>query len=487
MDILEGLEPKPVFRHFEKICAIPHGSGNEQALGDYICQFAMENGLCHIRDAWGNILLVAEASPGYEEEDTLILQGHMDMVTVQDADAHYDLKHDPIPVQYDAKDNMIFAKGTSLGADDGIAIACALAVLEDKTIPHPRLEVAFTVSEETGMEGAMHCNVSDLKGHRMINLDNEEEGIFIISCAGGMRADFCLPVTRKSVSGKRYTVRIFGATGGHSGTEIIHGSANANCLMGRLIKQLSQETDIAVENLCGGEADNAIPCEASAELVIPEKDGSHFVSLFPTIEHAFRSEYAITDPNLRVVTDENGAGDFSCLTKESLEKVCEAFCTLPNGVQAMSDVMPGMVETSLNLGLMNLSQENLTLSYAIRSARQAAKQAVADKIKEIAALLGADVCVRGDYPGWPYRSHSPLRAKMCRVYEQLFGKQPQLAAIHAGLECGVFISRIPHLDCISCGPDMWNVHTSRERLSVSSVQSFWKFLLAVLADKENEE
>ncbi|MCI9465048.1 MAG: aminoacyl-histidine dipeptidase [Lachnospiraceae bacterium] len=485
MSVLEGLEPASVFHFFEEICKIPHGSGNEEQLSDYLKRFAMERDLFCIQDAAKNIVIVKEAAPGYEAEETLIIQGHMDMVAVKDEDCGIDMRKEPLCLQTDG--DYIFARGTSLGGDDGIAVAYLLAVLDDNEIAHPRLEAVITVGEEVGMDGARALDCSVLQGRRMLNLDNEEEGILLTSCAGGVRADFILPVMRETRTGRLLSLQVGGLTGGHSGMEIIKGGGNANCLMGRLFDALLKETKVSLVSLDGGLADNAIPRQADAVLIIEEQETEKAVSVVRDMEKKFRTELAQKDPDAFVsVSIAEEEREVNCLRADSMRKASDCLLAVPNGVQAMSADVEGLVETSLNLGVLRLTEDTLELSFAIRSSLDSAKEALCGKLCAVSSLAGADVAFRGDYPGWAYRQDSPLRDMMIRVYEKMYGRKPAIEAIHAGLECGLFAGKLPGLDCIAYGPDMKDVHTTREALSISSVKSVWAYLLEVLKQKQEK-
>lgn len=478
MGVLEGLEPIPVFHFFEEICKIPHGSGNEAAISDYLKQFAKERGLFCIQDEWKNIIIVKEAVPGKEAEETLILQGHMDMVAVKEPDCAVDLKKEPLRLIVEG--DFISAEGTSLGGDDGIAVAYILALLDSKEISHPRLEAVLTVGEEVGMDGAREIDLSVLKGRRMLNLDNEEEGVLLTSCAGGLRADCKLPVAWEKRSGSVLHVRITGLQGGHSGAEIIKEGGNSNCLMGRVLNALIRETSASLISMEGGLADNAIPRQTDAYVMIKEEEKEKCLAVLRSMEEAFGQELAVKDPGVRVVAEEEGEQTTDCLQAESMKKAVSYLMAMPNGIQAMSADVEGLVETSLNLGMLKLTEEYLRLTYAVRSSLESGKAAVRGRLAAISELAGAKMEVHGEYPGWAYRKDSPLRDKMVRIYEDLYGKKPQVQAIHAGLECGLFAGKLPGLDCISYGPDMKGIHTTEEVLSISSVRRVWEYLLEIL-------
>lgn len=478
MRILENLEPQNVFYYFEEICKIPHGSGNTRQISDYLKAFADEHGLYCRQDELNNIIMIKEASKGYEDHEPVLLQGHMDMVAVKDADCTIDMTKDGL--QLEILGDRLTAKGTSLGGDDGIAVAFALALLAGEEYRHPRIELILTVDEEVGMEGATGLTVDDLTAKRMINLDQEEEKIFITGCAGGARIDIRKKTETEQVKGVLCKLKISGLQGGHSGQEINKERGNAICLMGRLLAALQEKTPVYLKEVSGGTADNAIPNEVCAEIVVTE--WTEDVAAF--MEEQFcgiKAEFAGKEDGLKCEL-QVGAEDALievCNRKDS-EQWIHLLNVIPHGVIANNVKMKGLVETSLNPGILNVSAVEGMVSTSVRSSNAAAKEALINQLKSLAALCDATVGIRGDYPGWDYDPDSPLREKMVTIYEEMYGVKPQIEAIHAGLECGIFQSKIPGLDCVSIGPDMQDIHTTRETLSIPSVQRVWKFLLKVL-------
>lgn len=478
MRILENLEPQNVFYYFEEICKIPHGSGNTGQISDYLKAFADEHGLYCRQDELNNIIMIKEASKGYEDHEPVLLQGHMDMVAVKDADCTIDMTKDGL--QLEILGDRLTAKGTSLGGDDGIAVAFGLALLAGEEYRHPRIELILTVDEEVGMEGATGLTVDDLTAKRMINLDQEEEKIFITGCAGGARIDIRKKTETEQVEGVLCKLIISGLQGGHSGQEINKERGNAICLMGRLLAALQEKTPVYLKEVSGGTADNAIPNEVCAEIVVTE--WTEDIAAF--MEEKFcglKAEFAGKEDGLKCEL-QVGAEDALievCNRKDS-EQWIHLLNVIPHGVMANSVKMKGLVETSLNPGILNVSAVEGMVSTSVRSSNAAAKEALINQLKSLAALCDATVGIRGDYPGWDYDPDSPLREKMVAIYEEMYGVKPQIEAIHAGLECGIFQSKIPGLDCVSIGPDMQDIHTTRETLSIPSVQRVWKFLLKVL-------
>lgn len=478
MRILENLEPQNVFYYFEEICKIPHGSGHTRQISDYLKAFAGEHGLYCRQDELNNIIMIKEASKGYEDHASVLLQGHMDMVAVKDADCTLDMTKDGL--QLEILGDRLSAKGTSLGGDDGIAVAFGLALLAGEEYRHPKIELILTVDEEVGMEGAAGLTVDDLTAKRMINLDQEEEKMFIVGCAGGARIDIRKKTETEQVNGMLCKLKISGLQGGHSGQEINKERGNAICLMGRLLAALQEKTPIYLKEVNGGTADNAIPNEVCAEIVVTE--WTEDIAAF--MEEKFcglKAEFAGKEDGLKCEL-QVGAEDALievCNRKDS-EQWIHLLNVIPHGVIANSVKMKELVETSLNPGILNVSAVEGMVSTSVRSSNAAAKEALINQLKSLAALCDATVGIRGDYPGWDYDPDSPLREKMVTIYEEMYGVKPQIEAIHAGLECGIFQSKIPGLDCVSIGPDMQDIHTTRETLSIPSVQRVWKFLLKVL-------
>ncbi len=482
MGVLSDLEPKKVFYFFEEITRIPHGSGNVGQISDYLADFAKKRGLFCIQDKLKNIIIVKEATSGYEGEPAVILQGHMDMVAVKKPDCDMDMKTQGLQVA--VRGDEVYAEGTSLGGDDGIAVAYALALLDSDSLSHPRLEVVITVDEEVGMDGARGIDLSMLTGNRMINLDSEEEGIFLTSCAGGARVHCRLPLDSRERQGRAVEVTLGGLLGGHSGGEIHKERGNSNCLFGRVLYRLAQKLPVSLCQVKGGLADNAIPRETKALLVTEAEAAGELCAVIRELGEEIRAELGSKDPDFYIEAKEGKEGSFSCVSPE-LTKAAGAFlCALPGGVQAMSADMPGLVETSLNLGILKYEEGNLLAEFSVRSSVESAKRALIDRVGAVTGLAGGAIEVSGDYPGWKFRKDSPLRDKMVRLYEEMYGAAPKVEAIHAGLECGILGSKIGDLDCVSMGPDMKAIHTTEETLSISSVKRVWEYLVRLLAKKD---
>lgn len=484
MGVLSELEPKNVFHYFEEITKIPHGSGNVERISDYLVEFAKDRNLEYIQDKLKNVIIIKEAAEGYENEPAIILQGHMDMVAVKKPDSPIDMKKDGLKVGIDG-DNL-YAEGTSLGGDDGIAVAYALAILDSDTIRHPRIEVVITVDEETGMDGARKIDLSMLKGSRMLNLDSEEEGIFLTSCAGGARVKCVLPVKKEKITGISYIVEIGGLKGGHSGEEIDKERGNSNCIFGRLLWKITGKMSAGLVSVRGGLADNAIPRETTAELIVNERDCSDFEETVKNIAAQISAELDTRDPEFYINVKKGEKVETECISVPDTQNVAAFLFTVPNGIQAMSFDIKGLVETSLNLGILkyDLINDKITADFAVRSSVESAKYALIDKLKAVASMANGYSEVSGDYPGWKYRANSPLRDKMVGLYESMYGESPRVEAIHAGLECGILGNKIKDLDCVSIGPNMKDIHTTEETLSISSTRRVWEYVVKLLELKD---
>ena len=479
MSVLENCEPKRVFYYFEEISKIPHGSKNTKEISDYLVSFAKEHQLRYVQDEYGNIVIYKAASAGYEKLPAVILQGHMDMVCEKEAGSNHDFEKDPLRLKIE--DGFVTAEGTTLGADDGIAVAYALALLETDSYAHPALEVVITVDEEVGLLGAQNLDASCLSGKYLINLDSDEEGILLTGCAGGVSAISSIPVKYRNASGCLYEVKIHGLQGGHSGMEIGKNRANANILMGRFLYGLKEQLPYELAELEGGQKDNVIPRECSCALLIQPEDTEILKDYACRLTAELRIEYSGSDAGISVSVEFQEETQIGVLHPVSQEKVLFYLMNVPNGVQKMSGNIPGLVETSTNLGAARLEEEVFYASCGVRSSVNSAKYAVSDKIEYLTEFLGGDYKKEGEYPAWEYREQSPLREHMIEVYQDMYQKAPRVEAVHAGLECGLFYEKIPGLDCVSTGPNLWDIHTPQEKMEIASVRRVWEYLIQVLA------
>lgn len=466
LNFSEYRSAEPVFYFFEEISKIPHGSGQTDKIADYLVKFATERGLFVKRDSANNVIIRKNATRGYADRPTVIIQGHTDMVLAKTADCAKDLSCEGLDLYRDG--DFLRARGTTLGGDDGVAVAYALALLDSDDIPHPELEVVLTSDEEIGLLGAVALETKDLHGKILINVDSDDEGVFIAGCAGGVRIDtkICARTEKKVTDGVR--VAISGYKGGHSGGMIHKPHANAIKVLGELVSIL----DCEVGALKGGNADNAIPRDA--ECVV------HGTSPEAVREACarMREKYASVEPTgVYEVTEGIEAELYS---PEVSKRVIELICEEPNGVMAMSEEIAGQVETSLNMGILECDDDAITVSFSLRSAKGVKKEELATRVTKIAESKGAVCDAHGAYPAWEYRKESPLRETICKVYKKMYGTDAKVVTIHAGLECGIFSDKIDGLDCISMGPDNRDIHTTEEHLSISSTARVWEFLKEVL-------
>ena len=477
MRVLDHLEPASVFHYFEEICGIPHTSFHEKELSDYCADFARKRNLYFEQDALGNVIIIAPATPGYEDEEAIILQGHLDMVGDKAADCELDLEKDGLRLGIDG--DWIYAEKTTLGGDDGVAVAYGLALLDAKDIPHPRLEVVFTVSEEVGLLGATGIDLSCCQAKRLLNIDSEEEGILTVSCAGGAHAAVRIPMTANECALDSAEIRISGLKGGHSGAEIDKGRANATITLGRVLQALVDELEVRLVSAEGGLKDNAIPNAARAVIALEDGKLPRAQEICAELQDTFRREYAAADPDV-TVTFTPGTVASQALTLRDTKKVCCFLGLYPNGIESMSMDIPGLVQTSCNLGIFKVNGSGLVGSGSVRSSIASRKQLLLRRIGLLAEGLDGTLCVSGEYPAWEYRRESHLRDVMCKVYKDQYGQDMKVEAIHAGLECGLFCGKIPGLDAVSFGPNLYDIHTTSERMSISSVQRVYAYLCAVL-------
>ena len=472
---LSGIEPQSVFAHFEKLCSIPHGSGNTKAISDYLVSFAEEKGLRYIQDSLNNVILFGPGTCGYEDHPPVIVQGHMDMVCEKDADCSIDMDKDGLDVDHDG--TWVYAHGTTLGGDNGIAVAYALALLADPSIPHPPLEVVITVDEETGMHGAAGIDLSMLQGRTLINADSEEEGVFTVSCAGGARGTITIPVSRRAVYGPCIKLSVEGLQGGHSGVEIHKNRANANKVMAMLLERVQNIMPLCMTGFSGGAKDNVIPHSCHVTLVAMGMHLERINEITEALQEEIRQQY--DEPNVIIRGDDVDALGGNALSAEDTARIISLLNEVPNGVQAWSRDIDGLVQTSLNLGVAELKEE-MRLTFAVRSSVNQEKRDLLERLRMLSEQYNGSYSETGDYPAWEYKKESHLRDVMVKTYRQMFDKDPQVVAIHAGLECGLLSEKIPNLDCVSIGPDMQDIHTSRERLHIASTKRTWDFLLEVL-------
>lgn len=478
---LEQMDYKGIFKYFSQISKIPRGSGNEDEISEYLVSFAKNQGLEYNKDSANNVIIIKEATKGYENEPAIMLQGHMDMVCEKLKDSSHDFLKDGIKLLIDG--DFLHADGTTLGADNGIALAYILALLSDDDLKHPRLEAVITSDEEVGMNGAKALDLSSLKADYMINLDSEEEGYLLASCAGGLTGTSTLPLKRVAVQGKRIKVSIGGLKGGHSGMDIVNNRSNANKLLGRLLFDLRERNTYSVLHMEGGYKDNVIPREAFAELVIDSKDYPKLCENIDEIMKIYKKELAASEPDLEYKVMDMDEGDYMSLDPVSFEKLLFLLIQIPYGVQVMSSDIEGLVESSLNLGIFRLEEEQALICNSVRSSKSSYKHYISNRLEYLVSFLGGDYIVRSEYPAWEYRNESKLRDHLRNLYKEMYGKDMKVEAIHAGLECGLIAEKMPGIDIVSIGPDMSRVHTIDERLSISSAIRVYQFLERVIGER----
>ena len=461
MSVLNGYEPAKVLGFFEEICQIPHGSGNTKQLSDWLVDFAKARNLEHYQDELNNVIIIKEASAGYEEEESCT----KDMAT------------EGLDLAVDG--DLLYAEGTTLGGDDGIAAAFMLAMLDDDSLAHPRVEAVFTTEEETGLYGAEAIDVSPLRGKRFINIDSEDEGIVTVGCAGGVTGIGSIPFGREAFDGQAFEVKIFGLRGGHSGTDIIFGQENAAKALGRLLYELQEEAGARIVSLEGGVADNVIPTSASALIVVPSVSAAKAHEVFDACKATFAHEFKV-DPDFDMTLSETDCA-LDPMDADSCQKVLAYLIGTPNGIEKMTHGIDKLPQTSLSLGVLRTLDDAVEYVFCIRSAVDSECEMLARRLECQIKPLGGTLRREGPYPGWEYQANSPLRDLICEVYKEQTGKDMIVEAIHAGLECGYFSGKMPGLDCVSIGPDVNDVHTPNETLSISSTQRTWELVKEVVA------
>lgn len=480
MAVLTGLEPKSVMKFFEEIASIPHGSGDTKRISDYCADFAKERGLWYLQDENNNIVIRKDGTAGREAHPYVMLQGHLDMVCEKEEGCLIDFTKDGLELE--VKDGKISAKGTTLGGDDGIAIAYALAILDSDSIEHPPIEAVFTVDEEIGLLGASALDMSVLKSKYMINLDSEDEGYLLVSCAGGATANCSLPVKREAFDGVMLTITADGLLGGHSGQEIHKGRANSSMLLGRVLSNVFSKISFRLVSISGGNKDNAIPRSTSAVIAVKNEEEAEKISAVVSgLLKVISAEYSVTDPDIRLRTEKTTeAPGMLPMDEESTKRVIYMLRLFPAGVQRMSPNIAELVQTSLNLGVLRTEEACVTSAFSVRSSVDSEKDELIGRIASVMNVLGGTLSLSGVYPAWAYREDSKLRDIMVEVYKELYRKDMVVYAIHAGVECGLFCGAMKDLDAVSIGPDMKDIHTTAETLDIGSVQRSWEYLLEVL-------
>lgn len=477
----DNLEAKRVFEIFEEINSVPRCSKKEQKISAWLEDWAKQRGLSVEKDDAMNLVIRKKGTLGLENSKPVIIQAHMDMVCEKTKESNHDFDNDPIEMYI--KDGRIYAKETTLGADNGIGLAFALAALEDDSIKHPPLEVVVTSDEETGMSGAMAFDTSNLEGKTFINVDSEEEGLFYMSCAGGNGTTLILPVNREIVVGKMLEVEAVGFLGGHSGLEIDQDRANAAKVMGRYLNILIENNiKYYIVDINGGSKSNAIAREMLAKLVIATDDIPAIEKITEELNHALKDEYTPQDPDVHLVLNIKEEDEYNAMNLESSRKVVYYLVLTPYGPTHYSKYIEGLVQTSANIGVVRSEDNEVVFESALRSSIISQKQAVIEQINVIGRVLEAEVVSTAFYPAWPYNADSKIKDIFLESYEELFNEKGEIVAIHAGLECGLFKEKMgEEVDFISFGPDITGAHTVEESLSIDSTERNWKLFKKVLS------
>lgn len=478
MAVLSGLKPESVFKYFEALCSVPHGSGNTKQISDLCVSYAKKLGLRYRQEPCNNVIIWKDGSAGYEDAAPIMLQGHIDMVCAKTDDCTKDMAKDGLDLRTDGE--WVWADKTSLGGDNGIAVAMILAILEDETLPHPPIEAVFTVEEEVGMDGAFALDCSDLKSRKLLNLDSEEEGVFTVSCAGGLRLDCVMPGKAQPLKGETgYHLTLAGLQGGHSGGEIDKGRGSANQLMGRVLYSAMEKfPGLRLADIRGGRFDNVICPRNEAEAAIPAGQEAAFEAFVREFDAILKNEYAGCDDGITLTCEKTELA--AAMDQETTSRMLHVLLALPQGVQAMNVDFPGLVQTSLNLGVMSVEEDGLHFAFSIRSCIASQKDMMEQRVRSVVEYAGGTAHKRSSYPGWQYARQSQFRDMILQAYHDTTGKEGGIAATHGGLECGLFIEKMPGLDAVSMGPELHDVHSVRERLNVPSTQRTYELVCEIL-------
>ncbi|MDR1895625.1 MAG: aminoacyl-histidine dipeptidase [Prevotellaceae bacterium] len=471
------LKPQELWKHFYELTKVPRPSKKEQKAVDFIYDFGKSLGLETIKDNVGNVIIRKPATAGKENNPGVILQSHLDMVPQNNKDKAHNFEKDPITAYIDG--DWVTADGTTLGADNGIGVAATMAVLASKTLKHGAIEGLFTIDEETGMTGAKNLKQGLLNGKILINLDSEEEGELYVGCAGGIDATFTFKYTDEQAptNAETYNISVTKLKGGHSGLDINLGRGNANKVLFRILKKLAN--DLYISSIEGGDVRNAIPREAFATIVVPSDKTSVVSSTISELAEIIKTELKETEPELTITLEKTNPAA-SIIAKDVQSKLINAIYACPNGVIRMSDTIPGLVETSTNLAIVKSEKNQTTVSQLIRSSVDTAKEDLASAEESVFSLAGAESDFTGSYPGWKPNQDSQILLKMKKIYSDLYGREPEVKAIHAGLECGLLGGVYTDLDMISCGPTIKYPHSPDEKVNIASVEKWWTFIVAAL-------
>ncbi len=479
MAVLENLNPFKVFHYFEEICRIPHGTENTAALADYCVAFANARGLEVIKDKVGNILIKKPGTEGYENSEPVIIQGHMDMVCEKTLESDHDFLNDPLDLYIE--NGYVRARNTTLGGDDGIAVAMSLALLDSGDVAHPPLEILFTVDEETTMLGAEEFDLSLLKGTRMINMDSEVEGVLTVGCAGGITFLAEIPIEKEEVTNTIVKLHLKGLLGGHSGNEIHLQRINANKHMGKLLQHLvlsGYKFNVVAVN--GGEKENVITYSCVAEIAIADDAKAALMAEVAATEELWKKEYGVDEPDLTITAADEGAKTVTALTEADSKKIIRFLAAAPHGVFCFDRNLKTPVETSLNIGVVRTNEDHVWVNYFIRSSIDTKRDECVEELTAYVETYNAKIETNSAFPAWSYNPQSNLRPVMAKLYEEMFGKKPVVEAIHAGLECGTFYGKRPEIDYVSIGPNILDIHSVNEALDIASTERTWNFLVELL-------
>lgn len=485
-EVIEGLQPGELWEHFYQISQIPRCSKHEDRIREYVIEVAKRNGLEYKLDETKNVVVKKSATPSLKNKTIVVLQSHLDMVCEKNKDTQHDFSKDPIKLK--RQNGWLSADGTTLGSDNGIGVAAALAVLESKTITHGPLEFLFTMDEETGLTGATELAEDMLEGNILINMDSEEDGAFYIGCAGGKDTELTMKLdTVNAPSGFRAVrARVGGLQGGHSGLNIHEGRGNAIKLLVRFLWKASQKFDLHLASLDGGSKHNAIPRECDAVVYLPNGEIPAIKKFAEQYDKDYKNEYRLTDSGVFVSIAEDGFDKRDHVLSIDLQKrLLNLIYSMPHGVLAMSHAVPGLVETSTNMAVVHAERDKVNVVTSQRSSFQSELVDIADMVCAIAQQAGAEIEQGNGYPAWQPNPESPTLKKSVEVYKSLFGREPEVKAVHAGLECGIIGDKFPGMDMISFGPTILGAHSPDERVEIATVEKFWKLLKAILEKLAN--
>jgi dipeptidase D len=480
---LKDLLNEKIFYYFNEISQIPRGSKNEKKIADYLENFAKERNLDVYRDEFNNILIKKDATPGYENIPSIVIQGHTDMVCEKNQDTIHDFSKDPIKLQIDGE--FIKATGTTLGADNGIAVAYALALLDSNDLKHPKLEIFLTSDEEQGMGGASNFDYSKLESKIMLNIDTEEEGEFYVSCAGGARGIFTIPLTYTANNYNNiFHIKVRGLIGGHSGMDIIKERANANKLLGRILNEINSNSDLSLIKIWGGSKDNAIPREADA-IIATNSSFDELNKVIQEYKNIFNSEFLGIENNIELFIENHDKNIDKVITKDISNKIISLLFLHFNGIESMSKKIDNLVESSLNLGVIEFLEDKVLFKSAIRSSVLTRKELIVKKLYSLANILDVSFESNADYPAWEYKEDSKIREICIKEYEKFANTKPKIKAVHAGLECGIISEKVKDIDIISFGPDIFGAHTPEEKMDINSAKRVYSYLIQLLENTKN--